>query len=72
MNMLLIFKSLIHVHVLNQIQYTHIHKTVYTFFKGGGAEEMKWGVGIKNCSQCINRIFFDIFFLNWKRTQGYW
>lgn len=47
---------------------THIHKTVYTFFKGGGAVEMKWGVRITNCSQCINRIFFDIFFFNWKRT----
>lgn len=26
------------------------YKIVYIFFKGGGAVEMKWGVGVINCS----------------------
>lgn len=69
MNMLLIFQIIDTCTCIESDTNTHIHKTVYTFFKGGGAVEMKWGVGVTNCSQCINRIFFDIFFfLNWKRT----
>lgn len=71
MNMLLIFKSLIHVHVLNQIQTdtnTHIHKTVYTFFKGGGAVEMKWGWGLQIVASALIGYFLTFFFFNWKRT----
>lgn len=70
MNMLLIFQIIDTCTCTESDTNTHIHKTVYTFFKGGGAVEMKWGVGVTNCSQCINRIFFDIFFFKLEKDIG--
>lgn len=47
---------------------THIHKTVYSFFKGGGAVEMKWGWGLQIVASALIGYFLTFFFFNWKRT----
>lgn len=41
MNMLLIFQIIDTCTCIESDTNTHIHKTVYSFFKGGGAVEMK-------------------------------
>lgn len=70
MNMLLIFQIIDTCTCTESDTNTHVHKTVQTFFKGGEAVEMKWGGGVTNCSQCINRIFFDIFFFKLEKDIG--
>lgn len=49
---------------------THIHKTVYTFFKGGGAVEMKWGWGLQIVASALIGYFLTFFFLIGKGHRG--